>query len=181
MASPHVRHHFIHVKNQVLTCSSFSKTAAPGYRLGWLLPGLWEERAKRLKRGQSCSTSMIQQWTLSEFIKSGDYDRHLKILRKKLCYNAERARAFVYQHFPTDTYVCVPKGGCVLWLKCPNNINTATLFDEGIDNGFSFTPGSIFSPSGKYHDYMRISFGVDWNEEVEQALIGLARLIAKYA
>lgn len=164
-------------KNQVLTCSSFSKTAAPGYRLGWLLPGQWEEKAKRLKRGQSCSTSIIQQWTLSEFIKSGDYDRHLKVLRKNLSYNAERMRAFICQHFPENTYVCAPQGGCMLWIKCPNSINTTTMFDDAIANGFSFTPGSIFSPSGKYHDYLRISFGVQWDDQVEQALLGLAKLI----
>ena len=168
---------FYSSKNQVLTCSSFSKTAAPGYRLGWLLPGQWEEQAKRIKRGQSCSTSMIQQWTLSEFIKSGDYDRHLKVLRKNLSYNAERMRAFIYQHFPENTYVSAPHGGSVLWLKCPNDINTTTLFDQAIENGFSFTPGSIFSPSGQYQDYLRISFGVEWCEQVEQALLGLAKLI----
>ena len=43
-------------KGLVITCSSFSKTAAPGYRVGWLLPGKFEEAAKRIKRAQSCST-----------------------------------------------------------------------------------------------------------------------------
>ena len=39
-------------KGLVMTCSSFSKTAAPGYRVGWLLPGKYEEQAKRIKRAQ---------------------------------------------------------------------------------------------------------------------------------
>ena len=64
-------------KGLVLTCSSFSKTAAPGYRVGWLLAGKFEEKAKRIKRAQSCSTSMLQQWTLSDYLMSGEYDRHL--------------------------------------------------------------------------------------------------------
>jgi DNA-binding transcriptional MocR family regulator len=55
----------------VMTCSSFSKTAAPGYRLGWLLPGKFEQQSKRIKRAQSCSTSMLQQWTLTEYLLSG--------------------------------------------------------------------------------------------------------------
>ena len=44
-------------KGLVMTCSSFSKTAAPGYRTGWLLPGKFEEQAKRIKRAQSCSNA----------------------------------------------------------------------------------------------------------------------------
>jgi DNA-binding transcriptional MocR family regulator len=164
-------------KNLVMTCSSFSKTAAPGYRLGWLMPGKWEEQAKRLKRSHSCSTGMLQQWTMSEFIKSGDYDRHLKVLRKTLAFNSERMRCHVAKHFPEDTCICTPQGGSVLWIKCPKNINTATLFETAIEQGISFTPGSIFSPSGKYHDYMRISFGVVWDEVIEDAVVKLGALV----
>lgn len=166
-------------KNLVMTCSSFSKTAAPGYRLGWLLPAQWEARAKRLKRAYSCSTGMLQQWTMSEFIKSGDYDRHLKVLRKTLVYNAQRMRAAIFDYFPPNTHVCQPQGGCVLWIKCPNNIDTAVLFDLSIAQGISFTPGNICSPCGQYHDYMRISFGVVWNEQIERALETLGQLIGQ--
>ena len=100
-------------KGLVMTCSSFSKTAAPGYRVGWLLPGKFEEKAKRIKRAQSYSTPILQQLTLNEYIANGDYDRHLCVLRKTLVYNCERMRALVAEHFPPEVCISKPQGGSV--------------------------------------------------------------------
>ena len=168
-------------KGLVMTCSSFSKTAAPGYRIGWLLPGKFEEQAKRVKRAQSCSTPMLQQWTLNEYIQSGDYDRHLSVLRKKLIYNCERMRALIAEHFPSEVCISKPQGGSVLWLRCQSHVNTSEFFQEAIEQGVSFAPGIIFSMSGKYANYMRISFGVQWNEQVENAIQTLGSLVFKYS
>jgi DNA-binding transcriptional MocR family regulator len=167
-------------KGLVMTCSSFSKTAAPGYRTGWLLPGKYEEQAKRIKRAQSCSTPMLQQWTLNEYIQSGDYDRHLSVLRKKLRYNCERMRALVAESFPSEVCISKPQGGSVLWVRCQSHVNTGEFFQDAILQGVSFAPGIIFSPSGKYANYMRISFGVQWNTQVENAVRTLGKLVFEY-
>jgi DNA-binding transcriptional MocR family regulator len=167
-------------KGLVMTCSSFSKTAAPGYRIGWLLPGKYEEQAKRVKRAQSCSTPMLQQWTLNEYIQSGDYDRHLSVLRKKLIYNCERMRASIAEHFPNEVCISKPQGGSVLWVRCQSHVNTSEFFQEAIAQGVSFAPGIIFSPSGKYANYMRISFGVQWSTQVENAVKTLGKLVFEY-
>lgn len=167
-------------KGLVMTCSSFSKTAAPGYRTGWLLPGRFEEQAKRVKRAQSCSTPLLQQWTLNEYMQSGDYDRHLNVLRKKLVYNCERMRALIAEHFPSEVCVSKPEGGSVLWVRCQSHVNTSEFFQEALIKGVSFAPGVIFSPSGKYKNYMRISFGVKWNTQVENAVIALGELVFEF-
>ena len=164
----------------VMTCSSFSKTAAPGYRLGWLLPGKFEEKAKRIKRAQSSSSPMLQQWTISEYLLSGDYDRHLAVLRKKLAYNCERMRASIAEYFPPETCISKPLGGSVLWIRCQSHINTSEFFEQALSCGVSFTPGSIFSPSGKYQNYMRVSYGICWSEEVEAAIKALGQLVIDY-
>lgn len=164
----------------VMTCSSFSKTAAPGYRVGYLLPGKYEEEAKRIKRAQSCSTAMLPQWTLTEYVLSGDYDRHLLTLRKKLMYNCERMRCAIAQYFPKDVCISQPQGGSVLWVRCSSKVNTSDFFQQAIDAGVSFAPGVIFSPSGKYHNYMRISFGVEWDNKVEQAIKTLGEIIHQH-
>lgn len=168
-------------KGLVMTCSSFSKTAAPGYRIGWLLPGKFEEQAKRIKRAQSCSTPMLQQWTLNEYIASGDYDRHLCVLRKNLVYNCERMRALVAEHFPPEVCISKPQGGSVLWIRCQSHVNTSVFFQQALDQGVSFAPGTVFSPSGKYGHYMRISFGVHWNESIEQAVQTLGQLVSLHS
>ena len=167
-------------KGLVLTCSSFSKTAAPGYRVGWLLPGKFEEKAKRIKRAQSCSTSMLQQWTLTDYLMSGEYDRHLQVLRKTLRYNCERMRALIAEHFPEQVCISKPKGGSVLWLRCRSHVDTSQFFNQAIAQGVNFAPGEIFSPSGKYKNFMRISYGVQWSDKIDQAVKVLGKLVYDY-
>ncbi len=168
-------------KGLVVTCSSFSKTAAPGYRVGWLLPGKFEEQAKRIKRAQSSSTPMLQQWTLNEYLLSGDYDRHLAVLRKNLQFNCERMRALIAEHFPEQVCISQPQGGSVLWIRCQSHVNTSDFFQQALAEGVSFTPGVVFSPSGKYSNYMRVSYGVKWGDEIEAAIMTLAKLVHQYS
>ncbi len=168
-------------KGLVMTCSSFSKTVAPGYRVGWLIAGKYLDQARRIKRAQSCTTPMLQQWTISEFVLSGDYDRYLIVLRKKLRYNSERMRALIAEHFPSDVCISKPQGGSVLWVKCHSTIDTDKLFETAIEGGVSFAPGRIFSPSGKYKNYMRISYGIQWSEKVEGAIKTLGQLVKNYS
>lgn len=168
-------------KGLVMTCSSFSKTAAPGYRIGWLIPGKFEESAKRIKRAQSCSTAMLQQWTLTDYLLSGEYDRHLIVLRKTLRYNCERMRALIAEHFPHEVCISKPQGGSVLWIRCRSHVDTSKIFSKAIEQGVSFAPGQIFSPSGKYKNYMRLSFGVKWNEKIDNAIESLGKLVHEYS
>lgn len=167
-------------KGLVMTCSSFSKTAAPGYRVGWLIPGKYEEAAKRIKRAQSCSSPMLQQWTLTDYLLSGEYDRHLQVLRKTLRYNCERMRALIAEHFPNEVCISKPQGGSVLWVRCRSHVDTSQIFSQAIDQGVSFAPGQIFSPSGKYKNFMRISYGVKWCHSIEQAVKSLGQLVHQY-
>ncbi len=158
---------------RILTCGSFSKTAAPGYRIGWLVAGKYMEKVKRLKRSYSCSSGLLQQLTLSEFLASGDYDRYLHMLRPALQCNAERMRSLVAQHFPKETRTSNPVGGSVLWLELPGDISAENLFDDAIEAGISTAPGSIFSPCNCYHNFVRLSFGHPWSSKIEESIAWL--------
>ena len=160
-------------KGSVLTCGSFSKTAAPGYRIGWLVMGRFGEPVEGLKRSFSCSSGLLQQLTLSEFLATGDYDRYLKALRPVLQCNAERMRSAVAQHFPAQTRVSKPVGGSVLWLEMPRNVDAEQLFDNAIAAGISIAPGHIFAPRKRYSNFVRLSFGHPWSTEIDDAMTWL--------
>jgi len=166
---------------RVLTCGSFSKTAAPGYRIGWILTGQYRDKIMRLKRSYSCSSGLLQQLTLTEFLASGDYDRYLKTLRPVLQCNAERTSALVAQHFPEGTRTSKPVGGAVLWIELPENVNSEHLFDEAVANGISIAPGLIFSPCTRYENFIRLSYGHPWSEEIEQSIAWLGRKVQQLA
>ncbi len=161
---------FLSDSNKFMTCGSFSKTAAPGYRLGWLLAGERIDQLRRMKRAFSCSSGLLQQLTLADFLASGDYDRHLRRLRPTLRVNAERMRASVAEHFPEETRTSCPVGGSVLWIELPENVDSGELFDQAMDAGISVAPGLIFAPHDRFRHHLRLSFGHPWSERIEESL-----------
>ena len=172
---------FFSRSGRVLTCGSFSKTAAPGYRMGWLIAGRYIEEITQLKRSFSCSSGLLQQLTLSEFLASGDYDRYLKTLRPELQCNAERMSAMVARHFPRETRTSKPVGGGILWLEMPENVDSEVLFELAINAGISIAPGLIFSPCNRYRNFIRLSFGHPWSDRIEESLEWLGSKVADMA
>lgn len=172
---------FLSKNLRTITCGSFSKTAAPGYRIGWTVTDHFIEEITRLKRAFSCSSGLLQQLTLADFLASGNYARHLKTLRPVLKCNADRMRAMVAEHFPENTRTSKPVGGSVLWLELPGDIDSEALFDEAIDAGISIAPGQIFSPSNRYSNFVRLSFGHPWGERTESAIRWLGQRVTELA
>ncbi len=166
---------FLDPNLRAMTCGSFSKTAAPGYRIGWVAAGSLLPTVTRLKRAFSCSSGLLQQLTLADFVASGDYGRYLKSLRPALERNAERMAACVSESFPTGTRTSRPAGGSVLWIEMPDAVDSEALFDDAIAAGISIMPGHIFSPSGRYRNFVRLSFGHPWEPRTEESLSWLGR------
>ena len=166
-------------KGLVLTCSSFSKTAAPSYRVGWLLTDRYMTKAKRLKRAMSYSSSLLNQWALSEFIRSGEYDRNVSQLRKVLRCNKERMAALMLQEFPAGTGISDPQGAGVFWVEFPAGVDTTELFHLAAEQKVSIAPGAIFAPGKKFKRCARISFGQPWSSDIENAVKVLATISKK--
>ncbi|MCH9006027.1 MAG: PLP-dependent aminotransferase family protein [Proteobacteria bacterium] len=172
---------FLGSKARIITCGSFSKTAASGYRIGWVVAGQTIDDVARLKRAFSCSSGLLQQLTLAEFLASGDYSRHVKALTPVLQRNSERMRALVAEHFPAETRTSRPVGGSVLWLELPRKVDAEQLFDDAISAGISIAPGHIFSPCACYTNFIRLSFGHPWDEKTEDAIEWLGQQVTRLA
>ena len=170
---------FLDSKARILTCGSFSKTAASGYRIGWVVAGDEIDELAGLKRAFSCSSGLLQQLTLAEFMASGEYSRHLKMLTPVLKRNSERMQALVAEHFPRETRTSRPVGGSVLWLELPDGIDAEKLFDDAIAAGISIAPGHIFSACACYQKYIRLSFGHPWTDKIEEGIAWLGAHISK--
>lgn len=166
---------FQRASERIITCGSFSKTAAPGYRMGWVVAPQHIDQIARLKRAFSCSSGLLQQLTLADFLATGDYARHLKALRPILKTNADRMSALVAEHFPATTRTSRPAGASVLWLELPGQVDAVQLFDDAIAAGISIAPGAIFSPSERYSNFIRLSFGHPWSERTEDAMRWLGK------
>ena len=115
---------------------------------------------------------------MTEFVRSGAYDRYVRQLREVLQTNRDRMLAAVRRHFGQRVRVSEPQGGTVLWLEFTSPIDGNALFQQALEQRISVTPGSLFSPSNRYKQCIRISYGLPWDDEIEQGLARLSKLVA---
>ena len=161
----------------VLSCGSFSKTLAPGYRVGWTIPGRYRDRVLHLKLSTTVATSVPTQLALAEYLSSGGYDPYLRQLRRTFQSNLDRLSFEIAARFPEDTRISRPAGGFLLWVQLPEGADTIELQRRALMRGLSVAPGPAFSASGAYRNYMRINAGYRWSERNGEALDLLAELV----
>jgi len=163
----------------VLLCSSFSKTLAPGYRVGWTAPGRFRPQVESLKFTSSMATTTAPQMAIAEFLQSGGYDRYLRKLRRLLAGQVEQMRHAVSQYFPAGTKVTRPQGGYVLWVELPRSVDSLDLHRRALAQKISIAPGPIFSAKQKYKNFIRLSCGLPWSERIDRAVQTLGELARK--
>ncbi|WP_345777062.1 PLP-dependent aminotransferase family protein [Pinirhizobacter soli] len=154
-------------------CSSFSKSLAPGYRIGWIVAGLHAQKVLEHKLAFSLCSPSLPQVALAEFLASGAYDTHL---RRILDENLARMTHAIEASFPGDTKVSRPSGGFVLWLELPKRFDSRALFDEALKQGICFAPGDVFSASRRFRNCLRLSAAYEWNGRIEDGIRRLGRL-----
>jgi DNA-binding transcriptional MocR family regulator len=153
-----------------LYCGSFSKTLAPGYRVGWVASGRHLPRVLEAKFSSTLCGPVLPQLALAEFLASGGYDHHLRRLRHVFADTLRRMLAVVEEAFPAGTKVSQPAGGFVLWLELPRLLDSRTLFAQALDKAICFAPGVVFSASGKHVHCLRLSGGYGWDARIENGL-----------
>lgn len=161
----------------VLSCSSFSKTIAPGYRVGWVLPGRYHETLLEWKQATFSATASLPQRAMAEFLASGQYERHLQRLRKAFREQVERGRFLFARHFPEGTRITQPQGGFVLWIELPRGVSGLDVFEQALEQGIGITPGILFSATRRYRNFIRINCGFPWQEHNEQAVQRLGEIV----
>jgi DNA-binding transcriptional MocR family regulator len=163
---------------RAILCSSFSKTLAPGARVGFIAGGRYTEELRAAKYLASLATAGLQQEMLAHYLRSGHYPRHLARMRRSLATQVEQVSALVARHFPAATRISRPAGGFVLWVELPEEIDTLALYERARREGIDFVPGPLFSASGRYRNCLRLNCGLPVTPAVEAAVRGLGAMLA---
>jgi DNA-binding transcriptional MocR family regulator len=163
----------------VLHCGSFSKSLAPGYRLGWVAAGRFHETVLQNKFLLSINSNVPAQAAIADYLKHGGYELHLRRLRSTLRSQRDQLLRSVARHFPAGTAVSRPHGGYVLWVQLQQgSIDTLELMARALDEGVSLAPGALFSPNGRHSNDLRLNYGHPWSAEMERGVAVIGRLAA---
>lgn len=165
----------------VLFCSSFSKTLAPGYRVGWVVPGRFYHAVRMAKLTHTLATATLPELAIAGFLAEGGYDHWLRSVRVIYRNNVTQARRSILETFPAGTAVTSPQGGFLLWVTMPPKVDALELYERALAKGISIAPGHMFSLEQRYRNCIRISCGERWSPRIEGAIRTLGGLAKRLA
>lgn len=143
----------------VLHCSSFSKSLAQGYRVGWIAAGRHAQRIQRLTLMTTMAASVPAQTAVLHYLEQGSYDRHLRRLRAALRARMSAALQVLETAFPDGTRFSQPRGGYFVWVALPQGMDAMVLYQAALRQHIGIAPGHIFSPDHRFADCLRINCG----------------------
>ena len=162
--------------DNTIYCSSFSKTLAPGYRIGWIVTRRHMPQVLEHKFAVTLCGPALPQAALADFLSSGGYDSHLRRIRRTFEINISHMTHAIGKSFPDGTRVTRPAGGFVLWVELPKPLDSRDLLDEALSRGICFVPGNVFSASDRYANCLRLSCGSSWHARLDRGLTTLGEL-----
>ena len=160
-------------KGSVLSCGSFSKSLAPGYRIGWVAAGRFALAVGRRKVMSSLATNIPAQEAIAQYLRQGGYDRHLGTLRRTFATQQRMTLQALRTHLPPGFTVTQPQGGYFLWLEFPDSVDAIDLHRKALDRGFSIAPGPMFSARREFAHCVRLNYGHEWTMAHERAIEAL--------
>lgn len=164
----------------VIYCASFSKTLAPGMRLGWIVAGKHHDEIAYQKFLGNISTASLPQIALAEFLASPAYRRLQKKNIQTYKQRMEQLRFLIMRYFPAGTRLSSPKGGFILWVELPKSFDSMELYKQALQKGVAISPGILFSSRGQYKNHIRLSCGSALSESMVRGVKILGRLLASY-
>ncbi|MCV2403643.1 PLP-dependent aminotransferase family protein [Marinomonas sp. C2222] len=162
--------------DNVIYCSSFSKSIAPGFRIGWVVGGKFQTSIEHYAYVQSLAIPTLTQTAIANFLENGAYDRHLRKTRLNYQENLRHCTKIITAHFPIGTSCSTPNGGFLLWVTLPSNVNVMALHNLAIENGIAFLPGLAFSRTSQFSHHIRLNYGIHWDKTMDNALKTLGKL-----
>ena len=159
----------------VVYLSTFSKTLAPGLRLGWIVaPAEVISKIVQLKQGADLHTSTFTQIVAYEVARDGFLDEHVKLIRKVYGERRDVMLAALRQYFPAEVTWTHPKGGLFLWVTLPAGMDCQKLFHAALEEKVAFVPGGPFYARNGYTEegcrHFRLNFSYGQPDQIREGI-----------
>ena len=167
----------------VISLGSFSKTLAPGPRLGWLVAveSIADQLALVKVRGDIFSPT-LPQLVVAELLAGRAFDEHLRALRQEHRHRRDTLQAALRRHLPPGALSWPsPAGGLYPWCRLDPRLDSARLLQEAAAAGVSFVAGETFYPDGGGRHELRLCFTAAPPRELEEGARRLGALLANPA
>jgi len=165
----------------VIYLSTFSKTLAPGIRLGWMVaPPDVISKLVQLKQGADLHTSTFDQMVAYEVVHDGFLDEHVKKIRAVYRERRDVMLAALTEYFPPEVTWTHPQGGLFLWVTLPEGLEMEHLFQAALRENVAFVPGDCFYATGdEGRRHMRLKFSHSNPQQIREGIRRLGLAVAR--
>ena len=163
---------------RTIYCGSFSKTLAPGLRIGWVCAA--REIISKLvilKQAGDLHTSTINQVAMNEVARTV-FSGQVEKVRATYAARRDHLLAALTREMPDGVHWTVPEGGMFIWVTLPEGMDGAALLEASIASArVAFVPGQAFFADGTGANTIRLSFSCASEAMIDEGIGRLARLI----
>lgn len=163
----------------VLYTSTFSKTAVPALRTGWIVGPIEIIRMMaQAKQANDLHSNSLAQQALYQLCTHFDLDGHVQKLIQEYSFRMQIMSRLIKEANLEGVRFVEPKGGMFLWLELADHINTTELLQQAVSKGVAYVPGAPFYASNPKYNTMRLNFTHSTPEKIEKG-IGLLTTLLK--
>ncbi len=164
--------------NFVLHVGSFSKSLAPGVRLGYVVAP-WQVMGQMLALKTDIGTGTLSQMVVADFLEH-NFESHMDHLRSGLERKRDTMMAALGEHFGPLVHVDVPRGGMFLWVRFPENVDVRTVVAAAREQGVAYNSGPEWAAypeddSRNGHNYVRLCYALPTEEQTWEGMERMAK------
>ncbi len=161
----------------VVYLGSFSKTFAPGYRVGWALaPTAVAARLILANENALLCPSTFAQLSINEYLRTYDWYQQVKEYREMYRERGRAMQAALEEYMPMCSWNS-PEGGFYTWVKLPEGLDAQAMLPRAVTNLVAYVSGTAFYADGQGRDHMRLSFCYPTPERIREGVQRLARVV----
>ncbi len=161
----------------VIYLGSFSKTFAPGYRVGWAVaPHAVREKLVLASEAAILSPSNASQLAIRAYLEHFDWQGQIKKFREQYRERRDAMISALEEHIPEATWN-VPDGGFYVWVKLPEGLDAKSMLPRAVTARVAYVAGTAFYADGQGRGYMRLSYCYPTPERIREGVRRLATVI----
>jgi 2-aminoadipate transaminase len=161
----------------VVYLGSFSKTLAPGFRVGWALaPPAVKEKLVLAAESAILSPSTFSHYLISEYLETVDWRAQIATFRDVYRERRDAMLAALTRYLPNLEWN-VPDGGFYVWVRLPDELHSKQMLPRAVRELVAYTPGTGFYADGQGGRELRLSFCYPTPEDIEVGIRRLASVV----
>ncbi|PIE21319.1 MAG: GntR family transcriptional regulator [Arachnia propionica] len=168
------------VDANVIYLGSFSKTFAPGFRVGWVLaPHPVREKLVLAQESATLCPPVFSQFAIANYLANNDWQGQIVAFRDMYRERRDTMLTALAEHMPAGSTWTHPAGGFFVWVTLPDGVDSQAMLPRAVSARVAYVPGGAFFGDGQGGNNVRLSFCFPPPERIETGVRRFADVVSQ--